>query len=81
MLPQDGFVDTVTHIDQDSGALSVMVKPYAALPSMHCCVALIVGRTGARLARTRRGAVAWAAYPRWWWRSSSSRRTTSSSTR
>jgi hypothetical protein len=66
LLPGDGFVDTVksvAHIDQDSGAMSFLVNPYAAVPSMHCCFALLVGLTGARLAGTRRGAAAWMAYP------------------
>ena len=57
MLPQYGFVDTVqriAHINQDSGAISLFVNPYAAVPSMHICFAVLVGITGARLAR------------RWW---------------
>jgi membrane-associated phospholipid phosphatase len=54
MFPQYGFVDTVhkfAHVNQDSGAVSVFVNPYAAVPSMHMCFALLVGATGFRLTR------------------------------
>jgi hypothetical protein len=66
MFGADGFVDTVKsvgHIDQDSGAVSLMVNPYAAVPSMHVCFSLLVGLTGASLAATRAARAAWAAYP------------------
>jgi hypothetical protein len=56
MFPEYGFVDTVhsfAHINQDSGAVSMFVNPYAAVPSMHMCFALLVGVTGFRLARNR----------------------------
>ena len=54
MFPQLGFVDTVrqvARINQDSGAISLFVNPYAAVPSMHMCFALLVGVTGWRLVR------------------------------
>jgi membrane-associated phospholipid phosphatase len=54
MLPQFGFVDTIqqfAHINQDAGAISLFVNPYAAVPSMHVCFALLVGVTGFSLAR------------------------------
>ena len=66
LLPGDGFVDTVktiAHVDQDTGAVGAMVNPYAAVPSMHVCFALIVGWTGMHLAAHRAVAAAWAAYP------------------
>lgn len=66
MLPGDGFVDTirtVAHVDQDSGAIGAMVNPYAAVPSMHMCFALLVGVSGAILARRRWARALWAAYP------------------
>jgi len=56
MLPQLGFVDTIHqfgHIDQDTGAVSMFVNPYAAVPSMHTCFALLVGVTAMRLVRRR----------------------------
>jgi hypothetical protein len=54
LFPQYGFVDTIhaiAHIDQDSGAVSLFVNPYAAVPSMHMCFALLVGISGMRLTR------------------------------
>ncbi|HEV3228752.1 MAG TPA: phosphatase PAP2 family protein [Solirubrobacteraceae bacterium] len=56
MLPSLGFVDTVhsiAHINQDSGAVSLFVNPYAAVPSMHMCFGLLVGVTGMLLVRRR----------------------------
>jgi hypothetical protein len=66
MLTYEGFVDTVKTmgaVDQDSGALSFMVNPFAAVPSMHVCFACIVGMTGAALAHRRLAAAVWLAYP------------------
>lgn len=66
MLPQWGFVDTiasVAHINQDSGAVGTMVNPYAAVPSMHMCFALLVGFTGLRLSTRRWLRGVWVAYP------------------
>jgi hypothetical protein len=66
MLPQYGFVDTIqriAHINQDSGAISLFVNPYAAVPSMHICFALLVGITGWRLTRKPWIRAAFTAYP------------------
>lgn len=66
MLPGYGFVDTLQrfgHINQDSGAISLFVNPYAAVPSMHMCFSLLVGVTGVRLARGRWARAAFVAYP------------------
>lgn len=52
LFPQYGFIDTIhaiAHIDQDSGAVSMFVNPYAAVPSMHMCFALLVGVSAMRL--------------------------------
>ena len=52
MFAQLGFVDTVhtiAHVNQDSGAVSLFVNPYAAVPSMHMCFALLVGTTALRM--------------------------------
>ncbi len=65
MLPQYGFVDTiqqVAHVNQDSGAISLFVNPYAAMPSVHMCFALLVGVTGALLGRSAWVRVACALY-------------------
>jgi energy-converting hydrogenase Eha subunit C len=66
MLGSDGFVDTVKTmggLDQDSGAVGFMVNPYAAVPSMHVCFAIIVGLTGAALATRALSVLAWVSYP------------------
>lgn len=66
MFPQLGFVDTVrqvARINQDSGAISLFVNPYAAVPSMHICFALLVGLTGLRLVRRRWVKALLVAYP------------------
>jgi hypothetical protein len=66
MLPQYGFVDTIQrigHVNQDSGAISLFVNPYAAVPSMHMCFALLVGITGWRLTRKPWLKIAFAGYP------------------
>jgi hypothetical protein len=52
LFPQYGFVDTIhaiAHIDQDTGAVSLFVNPYAAVPSMHMCFSLLVGVSAVRL--------------------------------
>jgi hypothetical protein len=56
MFPELGFVDTVhkfAHVNQDTGAVSMFVNPYAAVPSMHLCFALLVGTTLFRLTERR----------------------------
>jgi hypothetical protein len=65
LYPQYGFVDTIqqfAHINQDKGAISVFVNPYAAVPSMHICFAMLVGATGFALRRRAVG-VLWLLYP------------------
>jgi PAP2 superfamily len=65
MFPQYGFVDTIqqfAHIDQDKGAISLFVNPYAAVPSMHICFGMLVGATGFALRRHAAGAL-WLLYP------------------
>jgi hypothetical protein len=66
MFGQLGFVDTVhtyAHINQDAGAVSLFVNPYAAVPSMHMCFALLVGISGIRLTRRLWLRVLLALYP------------------
>jgi len=63
-LPELGFTDSVAHFTgvtaQDS---DLLVNPYAAVPSMHVCFALMVGLPMARMVRRRWAAVLWRAYP------------------
>jgi membrane-associated phospholipid phosphatase len=62
----DGFTDTITdyaQVNHDSGLVKVFINPYAAIPSMHCAFALMIGVTGALIARRTISKVAWATYP------------------
>jgi hypothetical protein len=64
LLPELGFTDSVANFTgvtaKDS---SVLVNPYAAVPSMHVCFALMIGLPMARLVRRRWAAVLWRLYP------------------
>src|ERR1700691_3452856 len=55
-FPEWGFIDTVSnltgvHVSHASAAMTNLVNPYAAVPSMHVAVALMVGWSLARLVR------------------------------
>ena len=66
LYPEFGFVDTISavaHVNHDSALVSVFVNPYAAVPSMHCAFALMIGIPGALLARSRPAKVLWSIYP------------------
>jgi hypothetical protein len=66
LLPDEGFVDTITQyakVNHDSALVQVFVNPYAAIPSMHCCFSLIIGTTGAMVSKHRVSRVFWALYP------------------
>lgn len=66
LLPEYGFVDTINvyaSVNHDSALARAFVNPYAAVPSMHCAFALMIGIPGALLARARWAKLAWALYP------------------
>jgi PAP2 superfamily len=66
LLPHEGFVDTVTQVtgvNHDTGLFKDFVNPYAAVPSMHCAFALMIGIPGALLARSKVAKVLWSIYP------------------
>ncbi|MBS1880948.1 MAG: phosphatase PAP2 family protein [Actinobacteria bacterium] len=49
MFPGDGFVDTITKfsgVNHDSALAKIFINPYAAVPSMHCAFALMIGGSG-----------------------------------
>ena len=49
MFPQYGFVDTITdfsNVNHDSSLAKIFINPYAAVPSMHCAFAVMIGVTG-----------------------------------
>jgi hypothetical protein len=65
-FPEYGFRDTVseftgvTHTDVKVNAL---FNPYAAVPSMHCCFAIIIGGTLATISKNRVSRILWTLYP------------------
>jgi len=63
-LPEWGFVDTVTnltgvHVSHNP----TLFNPYAAVPSMHVCFAVMIAYTMARLSRRKLVAALWMLYP------------------
>ena len=49
MFPEHGFVDTIddfSDVNHDSSLAKIFINPYAAVPSMHCAFALMIGGTG-----------------------------------
>ncbi len=68
LMPQWGFTDSVrqfTGIDAERGVAALLLNPYAAVPSMHVCVALMIAGPMSRLARRRLSRLLWRAYPAW----------------
>jgi membrane-associated phospholipid phosphatase len=66
MFPEHGFVDTITdfsNVNHDSSLAKVFINPYAAVPSMHCAFALMIGGTGVRVCRHWIPKAFWAAWP------------------
>ena len=66
MFPGAGFTDTIatfTNMDQDSSFASVLVNPYAAVPSMHIGFSLMVAVSAMTLARSIWARAVWTAYP------------------
>jgi hypothetical protein len=66
MIAGYGFVDTINEysgVNHDSALVKMFINPYAAIPSMHCAFALMVGATGTLVSRHTVSKVFWAAYP------------------
>lgn len=66
MFPGEGFVDTITDfsgVNHDSALAKIFINPYAAVPSMHCAFALMIGGTGVRVARHGYTKAFWALWP------------------
>ena len=66
LLPELGFVDTITDFSQvnhDSALVKIFVNPYAAVPSMHIAFALMIAVPAMRISRHLVSRVAWAMYP------------------
>ncbi len=61
-----GFVDTINQYAQvthDSALVKLFINPYAAIPSMHCAFALMIGATGALISRHTITRIFWCVYP------------------
>jgi membrane-associated phospholipid phosphatase len=66
MFPEHGFLDTITDFSQvnhDSALAKIFINPYAAVPSMHCAFALMIGATGFKVCRHWLSRAFWAAWP------------------
>jgi membrane-associated phospholipid phosphatase len=66
LFPEYGFVDTIndfSSVNHDSALVKIFVNPYAAIPSMHCAFALMIGIPGLLLSRHLWSKAFWAAYP------------------
>jgi membrane-associated phospholipid phosphatase len=66
MFPEHGFVDTITdfsNVNHDSALAKIFINPYAAVPSMHCAFALMIGATGVRVSRHWFTKAFWVAWP------------------
>jgi membrane-associated phospholipid phosphatase len=66
MFPEHGFVDTITdfsNVNHDSTLAKIFINPYAAVPSMHCAFALMIGATGFRVSRRWFTRGFWACWP------------------
>jgi len=65
-FPEWGFFDAVSDfvgVSHDSVAVNALFNPYAAVPSMHVCFALMIAVPIARLAKHRSTRVVWTIYP------------------
>jgi membrane-associated phospholipid phosphatase len=66
MFPEYGFVDTIndySSVNHDSALAKLLINPYAAVPSMHCAFALMIGATGFQLVRHKALKALWLAWP------------------
>jgi len=66
MFPEHGFIDTIvdySNVNHDSTLAKVFINPYAAIPSMHCAFAAMIGVTGVRVCRNWWSKAWWAAWP------------------
>jgi membrane-associated phospholipid phosphatase len=66
MFPEHGFLDTITdfsNVNHDSALAKIFINPYAAVPSMHCAFAMMIGGTGVMVCRRWYSKAFWAAWP------------------
>lgn len=66
MFPEYGFFDTInaeSAVNHDSVLVRLFINPFAAVPSMHCAVALIIGGTGFKVCRNWFARGFWVLWP------------------
>ncbi len=66
MFPEHGFVDTIndfSNVNHDSTIAKIFINPYAAVPSMHCAFAAMIGGSGFLVCRHWWSKAWWAAWP------------------
>ncbi len=66
MFPHYGFIDTIndfSSVNHDSALVKVFINPYAAVPSMHCAFAMMIGVSGALISRNRLAKAFWGLWP------------------
>jgi membrane-associated phospholipid phosphatase len=66
LYPELGFVDTIndySSVNHDSALAKAFINPYAAVPSMHCAFALMVGLSAAKLSRHWYTRTLWMMWP------------------
>jgi membrane-associated phospholipid phosphatase len=66
MYPEFGFVDTLNAfagVNHDSALAKSFINPYAAVPSMHCAFAMMIGCTGVMVCRHWWSKAWWAFWP------------------
>jgi membrane-associated phospholipid phosphatase len=66
MFPEYGFVDTINQfsgVNHNSALAKIFINPYAAIPSMHCAFAVMIGATGALVCKRWWSRAFWAFWP------------------
>ncbi len=66
MFPELGFVDTIndfSNVNHDSSLAKIFINPYAAVPSMHCAFAMMIGGAGFMVCRNWFAKACWACWP------------------
>lgn len=66
MFPELGFVDTIndfSDVNHDSALAKILINPYAAVPSMHCAFAMMIGGSGFMVCRHWFTKAFWVAWP------------------
>jgi membrane-associated phospholipid phosphatase len=66
MFPEYGFVDTIndfSNVNHDSSLAKIFINPYAAVPSMHCAFAMMIGASAVMVCRNWWSKAWWAIWP------------------